>query len=114
MANPTVFTSLKTKEDATVGRGLIAKVTALSKAVDYVLTAAEKTLVIAITLTAASKTVTLGLAADQIAIVKNAGATNAFTVKNVSGDTGTSLAAGKSLLVVGNGTADASLIIALD
>lgn len=93
---------------------LTTTVTALTKADNYALAAAEKTLVVGVTLSAGSKTVTLGLAAGQVAIVKNTGATNAFTVKNVADDTGTSLAAGKSLLVVGNATANASIVIALD
>ena len=93
--------------------GVISAVT-LSKAVDYALTAAEKKLYIGVTATAASKTVTLGLAAGQVALVHNAGATNAFTLKNVAGDTGTSLAAGKVALVVGSDTANASVIVVLN
>ena len=41
-------------------------------------------------------------------IVKNAGATNAFTVKNIATDTGTSLAVGRSLLVFASNTEDES------
>lgn len=96
-------------------KGAIIGSLALSKAVDYALTAAEKAnLVFLITLTEASKTVTLGLAAGQIALVHNAGTTNAFTLKNVAGDTGTPLAAGKTVLVIGSATADTSTIVALN
>lgn len=89
-------------------------VTGISKADDYALSANEKRLYIGAAMTAESKTLTLGLAVGQISIVHNEGATNAFTVKNVAGDTGSSLAAGKTLLVVGSPTANASVVIALD
>ena len=96
-------------------KGAIIGSLALSTADDYALTAAEKAnLVFLITLTAESKTVTLGLAAGQVAFVHNAGATNAFAVKNVAGDTETSLATGKTLLVIGSATAGASTVIALN
>lgn len=97
----------------TLTGGVIGE-TGLSKATSYALAAAEKLPYIGATMTAADQTLTLGLAAGQIAFVHNEGATNAFTVKNVSGDTGTSLAAGKTLLVVGSTTANASVVIALD
>jgi hypothetical protein len=96
------------------GLGLVGGVTALSKSDNYALAAGEKTLFIGCTMGAGSKTLTLGLAAGQAAIVKNTGGTNAFTVKNVAGDTGTSLATGKSLLIIANATNDASIVIALD
>lgn len=96
-------------------KGAVTGSLALSKAADYALSAAEKAnLVFLITLTEESKTVTLGLAAGQVAIVHNAGTTNAFTLKNVAADTGTSLAAGKTVLVIGSATANASKVIALD
>jgi hypothetical protein len=96
-------------------KGAIIGSLALSRADDYALTAAEKAnLVFLITLTEASKTVTLGLSAGQVAFVHNAGPTNAFTVKNVADDAGTPLAAGKTLLVIGSATADASTVIALN
>lgn len=95
--------------------GAILGSVAISKAVDYALTAAEKAnLVMFITMTAASKVVTLGLAAGQVAFVHNIGSTNAFTVKNVAADTGTSLAAGKTLLFVGATTEDSSVVVALN
>lgn len=95
--------------------GAILGSVAISKAADYSLTTAEKAnLTYLLTATAASKTFTLGLAAGQVALVHNAGGTNTFTVKNVSGDTGTSLAAGKTLLFIASTTTDASTAIALN
>lgn len=89
--------------------------TTLSKAADYTLTAAEAAAaVIGITLTAASKTVTLGLAEGQVAFIINEGGTNAFTAKNVSGDSGTSIAAGKVALVIGGAEANATKIYVLN
>ena len=38
---------------------------------------------------------------------------NAFTVKNVDGDTGTSVTAGQVVLVVASTTANASVVVAL-
>lgn len=88
---------------------------ALSKAVDYALVAAEKDKQFyAITLTAESKTVTLGNTAGTWCIVHNLGDTNAFTLKNVAGDTGTSIAAGKTVLVNPSATANATVVIALN
>lgn len=88
---------------------------AISKAVDYALSAAElKAPAVRVTLTAGSKTVTLGLAANQIMFVLNAGDTNAFTLKNIAADTGTPLAAGKIALVIGSATKDASAVIVLN
>ena len=86
----------------------------LSKGADYALSAAEKKFYVGVTLTAASKTDTLGLAGGQIALVANEGGTNAFTLKNVSGDSGTSLAAGKVALVVASATANASKVTVLN
>ena len=86
----------------------------IEKAVDYALVAAEKAnLVISAKMTAEGKTLTLGLAAGQVAFVYNHG-TNTLTVKNVAGDNGTSLATTKLLLVVGHGTANTSTVIALN
>lgn len=90
-------------------------VVSLTKADSYTLVAAEKANVyIGCTMSAASKVLTLGLPAGQLVIVKNTGGTNAFTVKNAADDTGTSLAAGKSLLIVAGATKDTSVVIALD
>lgn len=87
----------------------------LSKSADYSLSASEKAApYVGVTLSAASKTVTLGLANGQVMIVANEGGTNAFTLKNVSGDSGTSLAAGKVAIVVGSTTANGSKVYVLN
>lgn len=89
----------------------------ISKGADYELTSAERqAILLLITATAGSKTITLGGSEGQLFIVKNAGAT-AFTLKNIAGtggDTGTTLTAGKSALVVCSETKDKSTVIALD
>ncbi len=86
----------------------------VEKADSYALAAAEKAkLVISAKMTAGSKVLTLGLAAGQVAFVYNHG-TETYTVKNVSGDTGTPLATTKLLLVVGRATANASTVVALN
>ena len=103
-----------TKVEAEVFKGGVAGAVQLSKAADYALSAGEKNAYIGVTLTAASKTVTLGLADGQIAFVANEGGTNAFTVKNVSGDSGTSLAAGKVALVVASTTANSTKVTVLN
>ena len=93
--------------------GVIGMAT-IEKAVDYALTADEKAkIVVSGKMTAENKTLTLGLAAGQVAFVYNHG-TNTFTVKNVAGDTGTSLATGKIILMTGSTTANASTVIALN
>ena len=81
---------------------------------DLALTKGQKHGLAAITLSAASKTVTLGLGDGEYMRVLNAGGTNAFTLKNVAGDTGTSLAAGKYAVVIGSTTADASIVKVLN
>jgi hypothetical protein len=94
--------------------GAILGTKVIEKAVDYALVAADKAnLFISFKATAASKTLTLGLAAGQIALVYNHG-TETYTVKNVAGDTGTSLTTTKLILVVGSATANASTVIALN
>lgn len=93
-------------------KGLFAA-TSISKSANYSLTDAEKTPYIGITLTSASKTVTLGLPNGTACIVVNEGGTNTFTAKNVSGDSGTSLAAGKIYLVKASTTANATTYTAL-
>jgi hypothetical protein len=116
-------------EDGTVGGGLTvtgalaaaslagASVGAqsITAADDYVPGDDEKkALYMGFTVSAASKTVTLGLAEGQITLVHNTGDTNAFTLKNVAGDSGTSLGTGKVVLVVGSATGDASVVLALN
>lgn len=94
---------------------LIGTVTAatVEKADNYALTASEKLFVINAKMTAGSKTLTLGLAAGQVAIVYNYG-TETITVKNVAGDSGTSLATTKMIIITGSTTADASVVVALN
>lgn len=84
----------------------------ISKADDYTMT--EKAGYVGVTMTAASKSLVLGLGDGEACLVHNEGGTNAFTLKNLSGDTGTSLAAGKAALVVGSGTADGAVICLLN
>lgn len=86
----------------------------LSMSANYELTADEKRPIIAFTCSAASKTLTLGLADGQAAFIINTGGTNAVTVKNVSGDSGTSVAAGKCAIVVGSTTANGSTVAVLN
>lgn len=85
----------------------------LSKAADYALTEEEKGAYIGITMTAASKTLTLGLKDGDVSFIVNEGGTNAVTIKNVSGDTGTSLGAGKAAVIVASTTANASVVTIL-
>ena len=91
-----------------------AKGVSLSKSANYSLADAEKLFYIGATFTAASKTLTLGLDNNSVCIVANEGGTNAFTLKNVSGDTGTSVAAGKVYLVIASKTANASKLTLLN
>ena len=86
----------------------------LSIADDYELKDEEKRLYVNVEATAASKTLTLGLGDGDTVFVTNVGGTNAVTVANVEGDTGTSLAKGKSILVIASITADGSTVIALN
>lgn len=81
---------------------------------DYALKADEKDLFLAFSCSAASKTLTLGLAEGQCMIIANIGGTNAVTVANHADDTGTSVAKDKVALVIGSSTADASKIYILN
>lgn len=92
----------------------LLKATSITKSASYTLADAEKTPYIGITLSAASKTVTLGLPDGVAALVVNEGGTNAFTLKNVSGDSGTSIAAGKAYLVRASTTANGSKLTLLN
>lgn len=85
----------------------------LSKAADYSLTDDEKGAYVGITMTAASKVLTLGLKDGDVALIVNEGGTNALTVKNVSGDSGTSLGAGKAMLICASTTANSSKVTIL-
>lgn len=67
----------------------------------------QKDLFIRFTCSAASKVLTMDFDEGQFAIIANVGGTNAVTVKNIAGDTGTSVAAGKvALFIGGSSTAD--------
>lgn len=79
-----------------------------------VLTDDQKKPLIAIAISAASKSLTLGLKDGDIALVYNIGDANAITVKNLATDTGTSLAYGKVAIVVASTTANATVVTALN
>lgn len=80
----------------------------------YELAADEKQLFVNFAISAASKTLTLGLADGQSMIVHNVHASRAATVKNLSGDTGASVGAGKVAIVYGSTTSDATKIVVLN
>ena len=83
--------------------------------VDTTLTADQaNSLAVLFTCSAASKALTLGLDDGQVMFVANIGGTNAVTVKAISGDTGTSVGAGKVAIVVASKTANASKIYVLN
>lgn len=88
--------------------------TDLSISDNATLSANQKTPFVSVTATAASKSLVLGLEPGDFMIVANIGASNAVTVKAISGDTGTSVAAGKVALCIGSATADASKIYVLN
>ncbi len=88
--------------------------TNITTAVDYTLGADEKRPFISIVASAASKSLILGVDDGDMLIVANAGDTNAVTVKNLSGDTGTSVAAGKIALVVASTTANGTTCTVLN
>lgn len=88
--------------------------TAISFAVDTALADEQKDLFIAATATAASKALTLGLADGQFLILANVGSTNAFTAKNISTDSGTSIATGKVALIIGSSSANGTKIYVLN
>ena len=78
------------------------------------LTADQRTPFLSFACSAASKSIVLGLDPGDFMVVANIGGTNAVTVKAISGDTGTSVAAGKVALCIGSGTAIASKIYVLN
>ncbi len=84
----------------------------ISVAVDTKLADEHKRPFLGIALTAASKKVTLDLDNGDMIIVVNEGS-NAFTLKNVDGDTGVSVAAESVVLVNASRTADATVITPL-
>ena len=79
-----------------------------------ILTADQKRPFVAFSCSAASKSLILDVAPGDFMLVANIGGTNAVTVKAITGDTGTSVAAGKVALVIGSGTANASKIYVLN
>lgn len=82
---------------------------------DAALSAAQKDLFLRVSASAASKVLTLGLDDGQFMLLANVGASNAITVKNIAGDTGTSVAAGKVALVIGgSSTADSVKVYVLN
>ena len=90
-------------------------VTTVSMTDSIALTDEQKDIFIDFTCSAASKVLTLGLDAGQHAIITNVGGTNAVTVKNIAGDTGVSVAAGKVALAIGgSSTADTCVIKVLN
>ena len=91
--------------------GSAAKVTT---AVDITLGEADRKPVLCVTASAASKSVILGLGDGETMILINNGGTNAFTAKNLSGDSGTSIGTGKVALIIGSTTANGTLAYVLN
>lgn len=94
--------------------GLDNQIVALSISDSYELAANERRQNISVTCSAASKAVTLGMANGETCIITNVGGTNAVTVKNVSGDSGVSLGAGKVAYVIASKTANATVVKVLN
>ena len=95
-------------------QGALMAKSEISKSDNYALSAAEIAYpVVILKNTGSGKVFTLGLAAGQAMIVYNSGS-ETFTLKNVAGDTGTSTATTKALLIIGSATANASIVIALN
>ncbi len=114
MAEYTRFTNLEvTGELKAVLSGVLTGVS-LSKANNYTLADSEKLAYVGATLSAASKTLTLGLPDNAVCVVVNEGGTNAFTLKNVAGDSGTNMAAVKVALVRASTTANGSKVYVLN
>ena len=114
MAEYTRFTNLEvTGELKGILSGVLQGVS-LTKSNNYTLADDEKVAYVGVTLSAASKTLTLDLPNNAVCIVVNEGGTNTFTLKNVSGDTGTSIAAGKVALVRASTTANGSKVYVLN
>ena len=88
--------------------------TALSIEDDYTLGEYEKDLFLKAESTAASKSIVLGLTDGQPMIIANVGASIAFTAKNLSTDSGTSIAAGKVALILGSTTANGTKVYVLN
>lgn len=86
----------------------------IAMSADAKLAADEKAPFVAFSCSAASKALTLGLADGDVMFVANIGGSNAVTVKAITGDSGTSVAAGKVAIVIGSTTANASKIYVLN
>ena len=86
----------------------------ITSAVDHELTDNEKRPFVAFTFSAASKALTLGLKDGDVMIVANIGGSNAVTVKAITGDTGTSVAAGKVAICIGVAGANNSKVYVLN
>ena len=112
--NATRFTNLEVTGELKGTMAGMLKAVSLTKSNNYTLADGEKVPYIGITLSAASKTVTLELPDGVCALVVNEGGSNAFTLKNVSGDSGTSIAAGKAYLVRASTTANGSKLTLLN
>ena len=108
------FTWTNGYDPSQLGKSINMIATSITKDDSYALEDSEKTAFIALTASAASKTITLGLEEGECSFVANVGATNALTLKNVSGESGTSLATGKVALVIASKTANASKIYVLN
>ena len=86
----------------------------IEKADSYALAEDEKKPFVNVSMSAASKALTLGLDVGDVMVVSNIGGSNAVTVKAIDGDTGTSVAAGKVALCIGQASANASKIYVLN
>jgi hypothetical protein len=84
----------------------------ISTGANMTLAEKDRAFILVIKATAASKTVTLDLPDDACCIVLNGGS-NTFTLKNVSGDTGTSVASGGVYLVKASQTANGTAAVQL-
>lgn len=110
----TRFTNLEVTGELKGTMAGMLKAVSLTKSNNYTLADSEKVPYVGITLSTASKTITLDLPDGAVCVVVNEGGTNAFTLKNVSGDSGTSLAAGKVALVRASTTANGSKVYVLN
>lgn len=86
----------------------------LSISDDYTLGTEEKAPFLSFACSAASKSIVLGVAPGECMVVANIGGSNAVTVKAITGDSGSSVAAGKVALVIGAAAANASKIYVLN
>lgn len=73
----------------------------------------DRAFVLVVNATAASKTLTLDLPNGACCIVVNDSDDNTFTLKNDSGDTGTSVASGGVYLVKASQTANGTMVVQL-